>query len=289
MDCYLESLAVRTDTSKWSLSMHESLAAQLPTVEGRKENDYAVISAVCCSLNKREAVCEIMMHFPMSVPYILRLKYTVMAPKLFRKMFPPPLAFGQVEQVKAEERPSTSEPQPSPYAQFKGIPINMMKMLSRNSSNMVMRNSIKSISAESCQGHFDGNPALPIAFLTAICADLSGYAISAFINEPILFKMNHVGRKSSVGDTKKKNKYHLKFISVKVVANRLVQANTHGISLECKVTPEETGTYSSSVYSCVVSIRSLESEKKDDLVAKLSFKFELRLAAAKCDDILPAL
>ena len=140
----------------------------------------------------------------------------------------------------------------SPYdAQFRGLPV-------------------PKVSAASCQGHFDGNPTLPIAFLAVFCADLSGKAIGTLTETCITFEKES-GKKQDAGNI-------LKFISCEVDAHKLVYANTHGLTLSCEV--EKVGCAvrvgEPTIFSSnVLIVASAPPGEKEDLIAKMKFKFEL--------------
>lgn len=322
MDCLLETQDAKSEEKllpDFSLH-HDSLlknAQILEEDEAPSERNNIVISAVCCELTNRKAVCEVMMHFPESYgeadPYYLHVTYSVLAPKVFRKFYPPPALSlkNHDEEHKAAKLQSQTlgvvapSSLVSPYAQFKGLPLHSFETLSLSAdrSHIKMRNSsMKKIPAEICAGHFEGNPALPIAFLATFCADLSGMAISVLIEKSVPFETKCAGplaadrrMKSDAGEEGVAGYYQhgagaggsiLKFISVKVDAFKLVQSNTHGISLLCEVVKEEDSNGSSSsfsnVYSSDISILSLAPTAGDDtdqteevLIATMNIKFEL--------------
>ena len=140
----------------------------------------------------------------------------------------------------------------SPYdAQFRGLPV-------------------PKVSAASCQGHFDGNPTLPIAFLAVFCADLSGKAIGTLTETCITFG------KECAGPGKKQDLCNiLKFISCEVDAHKLVYANTHGLTFSCEVgcavRVGEPTIFSSNV---LLIVASAPPGEKEDLIAKMKFNFE---------------
>ena len=147
-----------------------------------------------------------------------------------------------------------------------------------------MRNSsIKYIPATFCAGHFDGSPALPIAFLATFCVDLSGKAIGVLAKKRIAFDKECAGpgKMKDVNDTRPS----LKCLSAKVDAFRLVCADTHGISLLCKVEKQDNEEDKESklmnVYSSEVTVVAVSSEGGDEenpdgtVIAKVKVIFEL--------------
>ena len=141
----------------------------------------------------------------------------------------------------------------SPYdAQFRGLPV-------------------PKVSAASCQGHFDGNPTLPIAFLAVFCADLSGKAIGTLTETCITFEKES-GKKQDTGNI-------LKLISWEIDVHKLVYANTHGLTLlSCEVEKVGYAVHAGepTIYSSnVLIVASAPPGEKEDLIAKMKFKFEL--------------
>ncbi len=222
-----------------------------------------------------------MMHFPDNYglgyknQYVLHVTYSVLPPKLFKRFYPPPPFLKDHDVL-----PNNSL---SPYAQFKGLPFDSFEVLTLGRSHIHMKySSIQKIPATSCKGHFDGNPTLPIAFLATFCSDLSGKAIGLLVNKVISFDRECAGPGKMQEKGSNRNKAGvLKFLSVKVDAFKLVQADTHRIYLLCEVTKEDEkalNIYSSDV--TVMAARSKENEDKagdldDTIVAKLNMRFEL--------------
>jgi len=279
MDCHLEAASDVTPI------MQTFLTSQIPAGMNDLKNDQIIISAVCCELTNRKAVCEIMMQFPKEYggvePYYLRVNYTVMAPKVFKRFSPSRALEQQIKRPSStsnQERKEDNQlvlPQDtlSPYAQFRGLPFDSFEILSQSNSVVIMKTSVPKVSAASCQGHFDGNPALPIAFLAAFCADLSGKAIGTLTETCITFGKECAGpgKKQDTGNI-------LKFISCEVDAHKLVYANTHGLTLSCEV--EKVGCAvrvgEPTIFSSnVLIVASAPPGEKEDLIAKMKFKFEL--------------
>ncbi len=320
MDCLLETLEEQREAEKllpaFSL-VNDSLLknAQILLEEDETESKI-VISAVCCELTKRKAVCKIMMHFPDSYggagilkkkkhePYILHVTYTVMAPKVLHKLYPPRLSPLSVEELIAAKLQSealgvvASSSLVSPYAQIKGLPSHSFGTLSLSAdrSYVKMGNSnIRKIPAEICAGHFEGNPTLPIAILATFCADLSGEAISVLIEKSLVFETNSVGPLAAVRRMNSDAGYYqhdaagaggstLKFISAKVEALKLMQSNSDGISLVYEVVKEEDSndgwsvSSGKNVYSSDISIFSADpttDQAEEVLIGKMNMKFEL--------------
>ncbi len=224
---------------------------QMPIANDLKNKGHVVISAICHELEKRNASCEMLMQFPTSygtkpVFYFLRVNYVVMTPKVFQrfspKSLPPPAANSSKKQQKPEEL-STSRLVPaifenkivkSPYAQFEGLNhVDCTEIVSKSKSKVFMITQIPKIRPESCPGHFEGNPALPIAFLAAFCVDICGEAIAALTDDTAIpFRTQRTGPANNV-----QGGNMLKFVAVDANVQKLIYAGDHneGLIITCEV------------------------------------------------------
>jgi hypothetical protein len=184
LDCLMEVCSSLTQ-------MQDHLfRTQMPIANDLKNKGHVVISAVCHKMEKRNSSCEMLMQFPTSygtkpVFYFLRVNYVVMTPKVFQRFCPKSLpAAANSKQQHGELSslvPAISDHKivKSPYAQFEGLNhVDCTEIVSKSKSKVFMITKIPKIRPESCLGHFEGNPALPIAFL--------GHSALTFVVKPSL-------------------------------------------------------------------------------------------------------
>jgi hypothetical protein len=214
---------------------------------GTAESGSSSIIATCVDFGKRTAKVEVLLETTGDHPaWHLEVEYAVIPKKVFKKMM---RNTAQPEQVAI---PGVS----SPYKEFKGLP-SAPTIVSSSCSYIKTIGHLPEIDASQCLGHFDGVPSMPIAFLSAYCCDLIAQSISALTNIPLEFKQDRERKCPLV---------HLLMGEMK--AERLVSANTHGVTIECCVRAITDSMYHGKL--------ALFSDDDGSEVAKGSTIFELR-------------
>lgn len=201
------------------------------------------ILALCTDLNKRKAVCEIVMQFPKErggEVWHICVTYDIIPEKVFKRFIlvdaPEVAKAALTKHISNGTNHEKKYGNISPYAQFQGISSDSFEILHSGTSSTVVKSSVPTITPEKCLGHFDGIPALPVAFLSSYCGDVAGKLVSiASGGKYIPFKKDRFSLMNEIdGD----DIYALKFISLGGEVNNLVFAGTHGIDIFCEVEKE---------------------------------------------------
>lgn len=213
-------------------------------VDGR-----SVICCQCKEITARAATCEIRLESLHTLSaWHLKVQYAVIPEKAFKKMYPP---IGQSEN-------SLSPSAQSPYACFQGLPIPPKKLIAQDSSSQTpiaiqMEARMPPPDAVQCAGHFDGNPALPIAFMCAYMADLVGQSIADLVGLDIPFNPSR---------TTCPFQNFLQLNTWKINAKKLVFAGSHGLIMVCKAwLLQGDCSASGSLYGCELTIKAEDSQK----------------------------
>ena len=245
-------------------------------------HDHIIIYAICSDLSKKSATSEVLMKFPDSLggdTWHLRTTYSVMSEKLFKRFSP----FKKIaSSIPPNTNPSTIEDLEhfdssySPYAQFQP-PDSYTTMKSEVptpalgdgacSQTLTLRSSIPTISAKSCVGHFQDNPAFPIAFMAAYLLDLAGKTIGKLAGEEIKFLKVCP---TISNDFASSGGARIKYIKGDIEAAKLVYAGTHGLDFYCEA--EEVNTAESIFY---VKLKAVSSEEDNQLIAHATFFYQL--------------
>jgi hypothetical protein len=254
-------LALSNDISNIVLPDLSAVASATSSSTGSlavMDNDTAVITAHCISINKREAVCKITMMIPgKKEVWHLVTTYSVIAEKLFKRRFAGKsqeqqhtLTASSSNYQDGDNLSSFSPLASSPYAKFQGLDPASFKCLDYSSRDgfLKMQSRIPKVPAHHCLGHFDSNQALPVAVLAAYSFDLVGYSISTLLKQDIPFRhrlgitLTSSSSSRSRAIVKKEKENHdidalsCKLVNAKLEAKKLVFANTHGLNIFCEVT-----------------------------------------------------
>ena len=108
----------------------------------------------------------------------------------------------------------------SPYTNFGGLPQSATKVAAGK-----YEVSLPPVPTHICAGHFDGNPALPIAILCSYIGDLVGDTVSGLTNVPIR-KQNQRQQKQNDGNS-------IVISEAAVKTTKLIQAESDGLTLTC--------------------------------------------------------
>ena len=185
--------------------------------DGVQEGSSA-ITARCTELTKRTATCEILMKTSKDTfARHLTVTYVVLSERAFKRMYPPTGGIA-----------SFGKPIDSPYANFRGSPTpTMLKNLSKQSTTF--RAALPTPHASQCSGHFNDNPALPVAFFTAYLIDITGQSIAMMSGTNIPFKLN--------GEEEPHHQEHfvLHTINFEIQASKLIFTDSHGLDIKCNI------------------------------------------------------
>merc|ERR1719223_242258 len=145
---------------------------------------YASILATCTDMggsNPRSCSSEILLETsPNEDAWFLQVSYVMIPQKLFRKLY------GEVDVDTILRMQEAAE---SPYINFSGLPnVVRFKTGTRTDSSITCFTSIPPARPEDCLGHFETNPALPIAFTCALFSDLVAQTISELCGVPTVFR-----------------------------------------------------------------------------------------------------
>ena len=233
-------------------------------------NDHIIIYAVCSDLSKRSATSQVLMKLPDSLGggmWHLRTKYAVMSEKVFKKLSNFKTVAAPNETIEDSKHFDNTN---SPYSHFQPLEsFTTMKdqVLGGEASQfLTLRSSIPTISAESCLGHFDNNPAFPIAIMCGHLFCLAGETIGKLAGEEIKFMKT----RPTINDVTSSSSARVKFIEGDIEAFKLVYAGTHGLYFYCKA--EEVNT-ADSAFS--VELKAVSTEEDNQLIARGKFFFQL--------------
>jgi hypothetical protein len=288
------------------------------TSSGVESTDNAfTITARCIKVNKKEAECVITMDIPkQNLLWHLTVTYSVIPEKLFKRfsLKARTIFSKDLDEINSDNELmlSSSFSLTSPYAAFKGINTKASKMLwyshKNNNRALSMQASIPKVPACHCLGHFDGNHALPVAFLAAYCFDLAGYSIGLLSDQDIPFRSRSdylalssflpsdvttsssfhpsvmASKASTIHTTpmvekeaKDSNQEALscKLINSVMEAQKLVYANTHGIAVFCEVVQDPNHN---SLFSVKITMKS---DIDDDIIATMKTVWMTSVIARK--------
>jgi len=209
----------------------------------------SVICCQCMEITARSATCEIRLESSHTLSaWHLKVQYAVIPEKAFKKMYPPT---GQSQGLLS---PSAQ----SPYACFRGLPMPPKKLIAQGASSQTpisvqMEARMPPPDAVQCAGHFDGNPALPIAFMCAYMADLVGQSIADLVGVDIPFNPSR---------TTCPFQNFLQLNTWKINAKKLVFAGSHGLIMACKAwLVQGDRSAHRSLYGCELTIKAEDSQK----------------------------
>ena len=221
---------------------------------------HIIIYAICSDLSKKSATSQVLMKFLDSLGggmWHLRTTYAVTS------------VTAPDEMIEDSKHFDSSY---SPYAQFQH-PNSYTTMLApapalgdRASQTLTLRSSIPTISAEICLGHFDNNPAFPIAFMCAYLFDLAGKTIGKLAGKEIKFMQAC----TTINDVPSSSGARVKHIKGDIESLKLLYAVTHGLDFYCEA--EEVDT-AESIFS--VELKAVSWEMDNDLIARGKCFFQL--------------
>lgn len=193
----------------------------------------------CTEITQRIAHCVVRLETSESLPaWQLKVKYAVIPERVFKTKYPP-TGLGVAAGME------------SPYSQFNGLPQPPAKLSSSTSEEVHMEARMPPCEAWQCVGHFEGNPAFPVAFLCSYVSDLVGQSIANLTGVEMPFK-------KCAAEEPLAASWQLTSWDLKV--QKLVFAGSHGLSMTCKTRLLE-GSLSTngSLYDCEVTITSDDS------------------------------
>jgi len=211
------------DGKFYYLALEAKMSRFVSSATNSGDYKYASIFAKCTDMAPKTRSCssEIILEVnPDEDAWFLQVSYVMIPMKVFRKLY------GEADM----DTISRMEETESPYTNFSGLPnVVQLKKGTRTDSSITCHTTLPPPRPEDCLGHFDKNPALPIAYTFSFISELIAQTISKLSGIPTEFR----ARGGQITSTHAATTIVCQYVNMK--AEELVFAHSFGQHLECDV------------------------------------------------------